>query len=190
MKNLPNAITLLRLLLVPVIAVLLAEERYAAAFVVFAIGAVSDGVDGLLARRLKAESQIGLMLDPVADKLFVMTTAFVLAWQGLLPWWMAAALIVRDVLILTPLVIDPRFKDHWPSPNRAGKLHTAFALFVLTATIAQSAGWIDFPRAMLVLQLLLMASLVISLGLYARVWAKPQVLATETTEDTEKKNGR
>jgi cardiolipin synthase len=111
------------------------------------------------------------MLDPVADKLFVMTTAFVLAWQDLLPWWMAAALIVRDVLILTPLVIDPRFKDHWPSPNRAGKLHTAFALFVLTATIAQSAGWIDFPRAMLALQLLLMASLVISLGLYARVWA-------------------
>jgi cardiolipin synthase (CMP-forming) len=131
---------------------------------------VSDGVDGMLARRLHAESQVGLMLDPVADKLFVMSTAFVLAWQGALPWWVAAALVARDVLILAPLVIDPRFKDHWPSPNRAGKLHTAFALLVLTATIAQAAGWIDFPNGMLVLQVALMATLLLSLALYARVW--------------------
>jgi cardiolipin synthase len=162
----------LRLLLVPIIAVLLAEQRFGAAFAVFVIGAVSDGIDGMLARRLRAESQIGLMLDPVADKLFVMTTAFVLAWEDWLPWWTAAALIARDVLILTPLVVDPRFKDKWPSPNRAGKLHTAFALFVLTATIAQAANWINLPRAMLALQVLLMATLLLSLGFYARVWLK------------------
>jgi cardiolipin synthase len=172
MKNLPNAITLLRLLLVPVIAVLLAEQRFGAAFAVFVIGGISDGVDGMLARRLHAESQVGLMLDPVADKLFVMSTAFVLAWQGALPWWVAAALIVRDVLILAPLVIDPRFKDHWPSPNRMGKLHTAFALLVLSATIAQAAGWFDLPDAMLVLQIALMATLLLSLGFYARVWLR------------------
>ncbi|HWQ38846.1 MAG TPA: CDP-alcohol phosphatidyltransferase family protein [Burkholderiales bacterium] len=170
MKNLPNAITLLRLLLVPVIAVLLAEQRFAGAFAVFAIGAVSDGIDGWLARRLNAESQVGVVLDPVADKLFVISTAFVLAWEGLLPLWLAMALVARDVLILAPLLIDPKFKDQWPSPNRAGKAHTALALLTLAATIAHGARWIDAPALLLALQVVLTVSIVVSLALYARAW--------------------
>lgn len=171
-KSLPNLVTLLRLLLVPVVAVLLAEQRYAAAFVAYAVGALSDGVDGWLARRLRAESQVGVILDPVADKTFMVAVVFVLAWAALLPLWVAVPLIARDVLILIPLLADPRYKDYWPAPNRAGKAHTALALLTLAATIAQAAQWIDFPRLLLGLQILLLASVLVSLGLYARVWLK------------------
>jgi cardiolipin synthase len=170
MTSLPNLITLLRLLLVPVVAVLLAEQRYAAAFVAYAVGALSDGIDGWLARRLKAESQVGVILDPVADKTFIVTVVFVLTWAALLPLWLAIPLIARDVLILIPLLADPRYKDHWPSPNRAGKAHTALALFTLAAIIAQAAQWLDFPVLLLGLQILLLASVLLSLALYTRVW--------------------
>ncbi|MGH8632346.1 MAG: CDP-alcohol phosphatidyltransferase family protein [Burkholderiales bacterium] len=177
MKSLPNLVTLLRLLLVPVVAVLLAEQRYAAAFVAYAAGALSDGIDGWLARRLRAESQVGVILDPVADKTFIVAVVFVLAWGALLPLWVAIPLIARDVLILIPLLADPRYKDQWPSPNRAGKAHTGLALFILAATIAQAAEWIDFPRLLLALQVLLLLSVVLSLSLYARVWLKKSSVA-------------
>jgi cardiolipin synthase len=174
-KSLPNLVTLLRLLLVPVVAVLLAEQRYAAAFVAYAVGALSDGVDGWLARRLRAESQVGVILDPVADKTFIVAVVFVLAWAALLPLWVAIPLIARDVLILIPLLTDPRYRDHWPSPNRAGKAHTALALLTLAATIAHAAQWLDAPRLLLGLQILLLASVLVSISLYARVWLKKPV---------------
>lgn len=177
MKSLPNLVTLLRLLLVPVVVVLLAEQRYAAAFAAFAVGALSDGIDGWLARRLRAESQVGVILDPVADKTFIVAVVFVLSWGAVLPLWVAIPLIARDVLILIPLLGDPRYKDHWPSPNKAGKAHTALALVTLAATIVQAAQWIDFPRLLLGLQILLLASVLLSLSLYARAWlsnAKPR----------------
>jgi cardiolipin synthase len=172
MRSLPNLVTLLRLLLVPVVAVLLAEQRYSAALVVFAVGALSDGVDGWLARTLRADSQVGAILDPVADKTFVLAVVFVLAWAAILPLWLAIPLIGRDVLILIPLLSDPRYKDHWPSPNIAGKAHTGLALLALAATIAQAARWVDFPRLLLALQVLLLLSVLLSLGLYARGWLK------------------
>jgi cardiolipin synthase (CMP-forming) len=171
-KSLPNLVTLLRLLLVPVLAVLLAEQRYAPAFFAFAVGALSDGIDGWLARRFNAQSQVGQILDPVADKTFVIAVVFVLAWSGLIPLWLAIPLIARDVLILIPLLTDPRYKDRWPSPNAAGKAHTALALFTLGAIVAQAARWIDLPHALLVLQAILLATTLLSLALYGLSWTK------------------
>ncbi len=172
MKRFPNLVTLLRLLLVPVVAVLLAEQRYPAAFIAYALGALSDGIDGWLARKLHAQSQVGVILDPVADKTFMIAVVFVLTWAALLPLWVAIPLIARDVLILIPLLGDPRYKDEWPSPSATGKAHTGFTLLVLAATIAHAAQWIDFPRLLLGLQVVLLVSVVLSLGLYARMWLK------------------
>jgi cardiolipin synthase len=190
MRSLPNLVTLLRLLLVPVVVVLLAEQRHGWAFLAYAVGALSDGIDGWLARRLQAQSQVGVILDPVADKTFVVSVVFVLAWGGLLPLWVAIPLIARDVLILIPLLADPRYKDQWPSPNRAGKAHTALALLTLAATIAHAAQWLDFPRLLLALQGLLLLSVVLSLALYARAWVRTTALATAGTGVPERKGQR
>jgi cardiolipin synthase (CMP-forming) len=105
----PNLLTLLRMALIPVFASLLYYGYSATALAVFVIAGISDGVDGFIARRFKQESELGTIMDPIADKL-LMTTAFIIltmpnvmrpARHLPVPFWVTAAVIGRDVLIVT-----------------------------------------------------------------------------------------
>ena len=106
----PNLLTVLRMVLIPVFAILLVYNREGWALVVFTIAGVSDGVDGFIARRFKQESELGTIIDPIADKL-LMTTAFVMLTLTSVvgsgrphlpvPFWVTATVIGRDVAILT-----------------------------------------------------------------------------------------
>lgn len=104
----PNLLTFLRMALIPVFAVLLYYGYSGWALIVFFLAGVSDGVDGLIARRFKQESELGTILDPIADKL-LMTTAFIILTlpnifpppAKSVPFWVTAAVIGRDVLIVT-----------------------------------------------------------------------------------------
>ena len=107
--TIPNLISFLRLALIPVFASLLFYGYGGAALVVFLIAGISDGLDGFIARRFKQESELGTIIDPIADKL-LMTTAFIIltmpnvmqpARHLPVPFWVTAAVIGRDVLILT-----------------------------------------------------------------------------------------
>ncbi len=106
--TIPNILTFLRMALIPVFAILLVYHREGWALIVFTIAGVSDGVDGFIARRLNQESELGTIIDPVADKL-LMTTAFVmLTLPSVLgtarflpvPFWVTATVIGRDVMIV------------------------------------------------------------------------------------------
>ena len=180
MRGIPNAITLLRLLLTPVIATLLAERYYVAGFVIYVFAALSDGLDGYLARRFNVTSRVGALLDPVADKLIVICASFALAWQGLLPLWVAIPLIARDALMLGVGVTDPRLQNGWLPPNPAGKLHAALAFLTIIATIAQAAGLFDAQWLLMVLYAVLLASLAISSGLYFAAWRRFRARAART----------
>ena len=103
-----NILTFLRMGLIPVFSILLVYNREGWALVVFTVAGVSDGIDGFLARRLKQESELGTIIDPIADKL-LMTTAFImLTLPSVLgpgrhlpvPFWVTATVIGRDVLII------------------------------------------------------------------------------------------
>jgi cardiolipin synthase len=103
-----NILTFLRMALIPVFAILLVYNREAWALLVFTVAGVSDGIDGFLARRLQQTSELGTIIDPIADKL-LMTTAFImLTLPSVLgtgrhlpvPFWVTAAVIGRDVLII------------------------------------------------------------------------------------------
>ena len=107
--TIPNILTFLRMALIPVFAILLVYNREGWALVVFTIAGVSDGVDGFLARRFGQESELGTIIDPIADKL-LMTTAFVMLTLSSVvgtprhlpvPFWVTATVIGRDVLIVT-----------------------------------------------------------------------------------------
>ncbi len=107
--TIPNLISFLRLALIPVFASLLFYGYGATALVVFLIAGISDGLDGFIARRFKQESELGTIIDPIADKL-LMTTAFIIltmpnvmqpARHLPVPFWVTAAVIGRDVLIIT-----------------------------------------------------------------------------------------
>lgn len=95
----PNAISLARLLLVPVFAWLAWRGMDGWAFVVLAVSGASDWLDGLLARRLNQVSRLGALLDPSADRLFILVTLLVLAGRGVVPWWLVAALLSREVVL-------------------------------------------------------------------------------------------
>jgi cardiolipin synthase (CMP-forming) len=124
--TIPNLLTFLRMALIPLFAILLVYSREGIALLIFTIAGVTDGIDGLIARRMKQESELGTIMDPIADKL-LMTTAFVMltlpsvmgtARHLPVPFWVTAAVIGRDVLIVAvaaAITIMTGFRGFKPS---------------------------------------------------------------------------
>jgi cardiolipin synthase len=98
--NLPNLITLARLLSVPVAIALLLETRYAAAFWVFIAAGISDALDGWIAKRFDRRTRLGALLDPAADKALLAGVCVTLALVGQLPIWFVVLVVLRDLLIV------------------------------------------------------------------------------------------
>lgn len=97
---LPTAITLARLIIVPVTVYLILQDRHGAAFWLFVLAGVSDALDGFLARAFNASSRIGAFLDPIADKALVVAVFVTLGWLGSVPLWLVFLVVFRDILIV------------------------------------------------------------------------------------------
>lgn len=97
----PNQLTLLRLGFLPFFIISILYGRYTWALALLILAALTDGLDGLLARRLNQRSVLGAFLDPIADKLLLSSSFFVLALKGKITWWLTILVLSRDVLILT-----------------------------------------------------------------------------------------
>ena len=132
MRHLPNIICLIRLALIwPVLSALHSGQQLTA-LLVFGLAAASDGVDGYLAKRFNWTSELGKILDPVADKLLLMTVFVEGAWLGLIPWWLTAAVVARDVLIgLGAFTYRLCFGPLHGRPTRISKINTAAQLICL-----------------------------------------------------------
>jgi cardiolipin synthase (CMP-forming) len=98
--NIPNLITIMRILLVPVTVWLLISESFGLAFLVFILAGISDGVDGFLARRLNMQSELGAYLDPLADKALLVSVYGTLGIIKILPAWLVLMVVTRDILII------------------------------------------------------------------------------------------
>lgn len=98
--NIANALTGIRVLLVPLFAHFLITGRVRRSLLVFAVCGLSDGLDGLVARKLKQRTLVGFYLDPIADKLLMATAFIVLAYVKILPVWLSVLVISRDLFIL------------------------------------------------------------------------------------------
>lgn len=145
--TIPNLLTFLRMALIPVFASLLFYEYVFLALIAFIVAGVSDGVDGFIARRFKQESELGTIIDPIADKL-LMTTAFiiltlpnVLQPQHRVPFWVTAAVIGRDVLIIAVAgAINIMTGFHGFKPSWLGKFSTlvqvAAVVLILFAAVS------------------------------------------------------
>lgn len=148
----PNAISLVRLALVPVFAVLIVARLDVAALVVLAVSGVTDWLDGLLARRLNQVSRLGQMLDPLADRLFIFVTLLGLAWREVVPVWLVAVIVARDLMLA---FLVPVLARHGYGPlavSMVGKAATfallyAFPLLLLAeapgavGAVAHVVGW-------------------------------------------------
>lgn len=130
MFTIPNALTGFRLLLVPVILVLLLTGRDLLAAVVFIIAALTDFLDGRIARR-ETPTYLGKLMDPIADRLMISGTAIVLAIRGFLPVWAVIILITRDIsAVVGGVLLRGRIQV-----NVVGKVATAVLMMSVAALI-------------------------------------------------------
>ena len=137
MLNVPNFITLLRLLLIPVVIISLLEGHLRLSLFFFVLAGLSDALDGFLARALKQKTLLGAILDPIADKLLTNSIYILAAYLDLLPDWLAVIVISRDVLILLGfLLLSLQTKRLEVSPTLLGKATTACQLSTVVVTLA------------------------------------------------------
>jgi cardiolipin synthase (CMP-forming) len=150
--NIPNALSLLRLLLVPLFFWLVLARHDGWALAVLLVSGFTDYLDGNLARRWHQVSRVGQLLDPVADRLYILATLVGLAWRDVVPWWLVVLVVGRDVLLLFTV---PVLAQHGYGPlpvHFLGKAATfcllyAFPLLLLAqienplATAALVLGW-------------------------------------------------
>jgi cardiolipin synthase (CMP-forming) len=138
----PNAITLARLVLMPVCAWLLATEHYGAGLVLTAVVGATDWVDGWLARRLGQVSRLGQLLDPFADRLLIASVAVALLVRSVLPWQAAALLLGRDLLLLAGWPLLRRRGVQPPEVVWVGKAATFDLLCALPLLVWGETGFV------------------------------------------------
>jgi cardiolipin synthase len=150
--TLPNLLSSLRLVGVPIFLWAILSGHDAIALVTLMLSGISDYLDGKIARRFGLVSRIGQLLDPLADRLYIATTLLGMAWRDIIPWWLVAALVGREVLLAAVLLWIKRYGQTGLPVHFVGKAATfnllyAFPLLLLgqgTSTFARWAlpvGW-------------------------------------------------
>jgi cardiolipin synthase len=143
MLNVPNALTLLRILAIPLFLILLADRRFPQALVVLVAAAITDAADGAIARLTNSKTTLGAYLDPLADKMLLLSAFIALAFLDAVPRWLTVIVISRDVVIVTGFfllfMLTQRAMEIRPSAF--GKAATFFQLLSVTAVLTQLAGF-------------------------------------------------
>jgi cardiolipin synthase len=150
--TLPNALSLLRLLGVPVFLWAILTRRDGLALAVLALSGVTDYLDGKIARRYGLTSRVGELLDPVADRLYIVTTLLALAWREIIPWWLVAVLFAREAFMAVVVLVAKRhgwlgLPVHFVGKAATFNLLYAFPLLLLAdgdgtvARVAEPVGW-------------------------------------------------
>jgi len=171
--NLPNLITVARILAVPVVVWAIASGQMLIAFALFLAAGVSDAVDGFLAKRFGMASELGAYLDPLADKALIVSIYIALGISEAVPRWLVILVVSRDIMIVGAVMLS-WLVDRPVSvrPLLVSKLNTAaqivFAGLVLASLgIGFDAGWL-LPAMMG----LVAALTLLSIGAYVRDWVR------------------
>ena len=140
LKALPNLLCVLRMLLVYPTALGILEGRYGTVLVLFVLAAFTDGVDGFLARRFGWTTELGRILDPLADKLLIVTVFICLSWQGNVPWVLTGLVLLRDlVIIFGAITYKLLFGPVNGNPTIASKINTLAQIVFCLAVVARAA---------------------------------------------------
>lgn len=182
MLNLPNLITIARILLVPVMVWAIAAHEMRFAFVLFLVAGLSDAVDGFLAKRFNMTSELGAYLDPLADKVLIMSIYVALGITDAIPRWLVILVVSRDLLIVGGIMLawilgNPmKVKPLWVS-----KLNTVAQILYAGVVLAALGFQFDLGvvRALLVASVALLTLL--SIGFYLRNWVRHMGMAGGAT---------
>ena len=139
-SQLPNLITISRIGLVPVLILLLKEEEYAASLAVFVIAGVSDGLDGYIAKRFNFVSRLGSILDPMADKILLLSSYVMLMMLDHIPFWLMLTVAFRDLLIVGGyLIYTSMIGPVQMNPSWLSKFNTFLQISLVIIILGQQA---------------------------------------------------
>jgi cardiolipin synthase (CMP-forming) len=173
LRHLPNLICLVRIaLIVPTIDALYSGEYWTALALVF-VCAVSDGLDGWLAKRFNWTSHLGKILDPLADKLLLVALFLTATWMNLLPWWLTAVAVARDVMIGFGAVIYRLwFGPLHGRPTLISKINTGMQLTVALAAILAAALQMPSDEMITALAIVTLITTIVSGADYLAVFTR------------------
>lgn len=171
LRQLPNVISVLRILLVVPVVWSLLHGHYLAALILFLIAGLSDGLDGYLARRYQWITRLGGFLDPLGDKLLIVSSYLTLGWIGMLPLWLASAVIARDGIIVTgTLTYRWLIDDVEAEPILISKINTALQLLLVVLVILSLARLNDVHLLIRAMMYLVFVTTVMSGVSYMVLW--------------------
>lgn len=171
--NIPNIITLGRILLVPIVVWAIASNQMEIAFAVFVIAGISDAVDGFLAKRFNMTSELGAMLDPLADKALLVSIYVSLGIWGAIPRWIVILVVSRDIMIVAAVIVSWLFGKPIPmKPLMVSKLNTVAQVGLAALVLASLAfGFDPVPYDWILMGFVTVFSLV-SVSLYLVEWGR------------------
>jgi cardiolipin synthase (CMP-forming) len=171
--SIPNIITLGRIILVPVIVWAIASSQMEIAFAIFVIAGVSDAVDGFLAKRFNMASELGALLDPLADKALLVSIYVALGIWGAVPRWIVILVVSRDIMIVSAVILSWVVDKPVPlKPLPVSKLNTV-AQIVLAGVVMAALGFdFDASVAMVLLTPLVAALTLLSVAFYVAEWVR------------------
>jgi len=171
--NLPNLITLGRILLVPVIIWAIASGQMAAAFVLFLIAGISDAVDGFLAKRFHMQSELGALLDPLADKALLVSIYVALGITADLPRWLVILVVSRDIIIIGAVIVSWLLDRPVPmKPLMISKINTVVQVTYAALALATLGFGLVLAPLDTLLKLLVTVTTLASVGAYLVEWVR------------------
>ncbi len=177
--NIPNSISLARLLSVPLIVYLIMNASYGWAFALFLLAGASDAIDGYIAKVLDQTSTLGVYLDPLADKALIVSVYVTLGLRGQIDDFVVILVVFRDVLIVGGLLLLLVLRKHWEvKPVLLSKVNTGVQIFLAGAVLAQSGLSVAIADIVDVASYAVVLTTVGSGGWYLAVWGR-QMTNTE-----------
>lgn len=167
LAKLANVLTSFRMAVALPVAWLIYQGDDQLALILFILAALSDAFDGYIAKRFNACSTFGAILDPLADKLLVISALAALASRDLIPAWLVVLVLCRDAAIVAGgILLLRRFSDFSIKPLIIGKITTCAILVAIGVTLAAAAGWFAWPMPQWALHLSLAALIIASAASY------------------------
>ena len=169
--NIANAITLTSLLSVPIFVWLVLLDMIGAALWLFLAAAISDAVDGIIAKKFNMQTNLGSYLDPLADKTLLVVAYIVLGSKGLLPAWLVITVVSRDALIVGgALLFDKLTGDLNMEPLKISKLNTVVQLLLILSVLAPAAFALHHEAIVTLLSFAVMLTTLASGAAYVYIW--------------------
>ena len=183
-KNLPNLITIVRLVLVVPVVIFQMRGWYFAALLPFVVAGVSDGLDGFLAKRFNWVSRLGSLLDPLADKILLISIMSVMTWQGFIPVWLLTLIIVRDLVILTGAISYEFIFGHVEmAPSFPSKINTFCQIILVIGILASLTIWSDEKSFTRWLEYVAALTTIYSGIAYVVVWSRLAIQRMESRRE-------